>query len=99
MHEDSGDYKVTTSNLTMEIDAVTHAVQWLASQTDAQITRAVAFTDSRSLPQRVESGLGCPTGTQPHTVFGCKDCCGSAALGTPESVGMNGQIRSQNSYP
>ena len=32
------------------------------------------------------------TGTQPCTVFGYKDFCGSTALGTPESVGMNGQI-------
>ena len=33
-----------------------------------------------------------PTGTQPCTVFGYKDFCGSTVLGTPESVGMNGQI-------
>ena len=33
-----------------------------------------------------------PTGTHPCTVFGCKDFCGSTVLGTPESVGMNGQI-------
>ena len=33
-----------------------------------------------------------PTGTQPCTVFGCKDFCGCTVLGTPESVGMNGQI-------
>ena len=33
-----------------------------------------------------------PTGTQPCTVFGYKDFCRSTVLGTPESVGMNGQI-------
>ena len=33
-----------------------------------------------------------PTGTQPCTVFGYKDFCGSTVLGTPESAGMNGQI-------
>ena len=33
-----------------------------------------------------------PTGTQPCTVFGYKEFCGSTVLGTPESVGMNGQI-------
>ena len=33
-----------------------------------------------------------PTGTQPYTVFSYKDFCGSTVLGTPESVGMNGQI-------
>ena len=31
------------------------------------------------------------SGTQPCTVFGYKDFCGSTVLGTPESVGMNGQ--------
>ena len=31
-------------------------------------------------------------GTQPCTVFGYKDFCGSAVLGTLESVGMNEQI-------
>ena len=40
----------------------------------------------------MESGMGCPTGTQPCTVFGCKDFCRSTAMGTPELVGMNGQI-------
>ena len=33
-----------------------------------------------------------PTGTQPCTVFGYKDFCESTVLGTPKSVGMNGQI-------
>ena len=32
------------------------------------------------------------TGTQPCTVFGCKDFCGSTALSMPEPSGMNGQI-------
>ena len=36
--------------------------------------------------------MGYPTGTQPCSVCGCKDFCGSTALGTPESVGMNGHI-------
>ena len=35
------------------------------------------------------------TGTQPCTVFGYKDFCRSAVLGTLESVGMNGQIDRQ----
>ena len=29
---------VTTSSVTMEVEAVTHAIQWLASQRDARIT-------------------------------------------------------------
>ena len=51
---------VTTFSLTMEVEAVTRAIQWLASQHDAQITRAIILTDSMSLLQKVESGMGCP---------------------------------------
>ena len=58
-HEDSGESRVTTSSLTMEVEAVTHAIQWLASQRDAQITHAIIFTDSMNLLQMVESWIGC----------------------------------------
>ena len=92
VHEDSGAHRVTTSTLTMEVEAVTHAIQWLASQRDARITHAIILTDSMNLLQKVESGMGCPDRHQPCTVFGYKDVCGSTVLGTPESVGMNGQI-------
>ena len=34
VHEDSASHRVTTSSLTMEVEAVTHAIQWLASQRD-----------------------------------------------------------------
>ena len=87
-HEDSGAHRVMTSSLTMEVEAVTHAIQWLTSQCDAQITHAIILTDRKG---GVWNGLP-PTGTQPCTVFGYKDFCGSTVLGTPESVGMNGQI-------
>ena len=60
VHEDSGSYRVTTSSLTMEVEAVTHVIQWLASQRDAQITNAIILTDSMNLLQKVESGIGCP---------------------------------------
>ena len=51
---------VMASSLTMEVEAVTHAIQWLASQRDARITHAVILTDSMNLLQKVESGMGCP---------------------------------------
>ena len=60
VHEDSGAHRVTTSSLTMEVEAVTHAIQWLVSQHDARITHAVILTDSVNLLQKVESGMGCP---------------------------------------
>ena len=34
----SGAHRVTTSSLTLEVEAVTHAIQWQASQRDAQTT-------------------------------------------------------------
>ena len=49
-----------TSSLTMEVEAVTHAIQWLASERDAQITHAIILTDSMNLPQKVQSGMSCP---------------------------------------
>ena len=33
VQEDSGAHRLTTSCLTMEVEAVTYAMQWLASQT------------------------------------------------------------------
>ena len=60
VHEDSGAHRVTTSSLTMEVEAVTHAIQWLASQRDAQITHAIILTDSMNLLRKVEFGMGCP---------------------------------------
>ena len=58
VHQDSGSHRVTTSSLTMEVEAVTHAIQWLASQCDALITHAIILTDSMNLLQKVQSGMG-----------------------------------------
>ena len=60
VHEDSGAHRVTTSSLTIEVEAVTHAIQRLASQRDAQISHAIILTDSKNLPQKMESGMDCP---------------------------------------
>ena len=60
VHQDSGSHGVTTSSLTMEVEAVTHAMQWLASQRGTQITHAIILTDSMNLLQKLESGMGCP---------------------------------------
>ena len=49
VHEDSGAHRVTTCSLIMEVEAVTHAIQWLASQRDARITHAIILTDSMNL--------------------------------------------------
>ena len=60
VHEDSGDHRVKASSLTIEVEAVTHAIQWLASQREARITYAIILTDSMNVLQKVESGMGCP---------------------------------------
>ena len=49
---------VMSSSLTTEVEAVTHAIQWLASKHDALAT--IILTDSMKLLQKVESGMGCP---------------------------------------
>ena len=60
VHENSGARRVATSSLTLEVETVTYAIQWLASKRDAQITHAIILTDSINLLQKVESGMGCP---------------------------------------
>ena len=60
VHEDSGAHRVTTSSLTTKVETVTHTIQWLASQRDAQITHVTFLTDSRILLKKVECGIGCP---------------------------------------
>ena len=90
---DSGAHRVTTSSLTMEVEAVTHTTQWLASQCDAQITHAIFLTESMNLlKKRWSLEWAAATGTKLCSLFGNKDFCGSTVLGTLESVGMNGQI-------
>ena len=38
IHEDSAAYTVSTSTLTMEVEAVTRAVRWIAPRGDSQTT-------------------------------------------------------------
>ena len=55
IHEDSAAYEVSTSSLTMETEAVTHALRWIASRGDSQTTHAIILTDSMSLLQKMKS--------------------------------------------
>ena len=61
----SGAHRITTSGLTMEAEAVTHAKQCLASERDARIAHGITLTDSMSLLQKVESGMSC---LDPHSL-------------------------------
>ena len=47
-------------SLTMEVEAVTHALRWIASRGDSRTTHATILTDSMSLAQKVKSGMGSP---------------------------------------
>ena len=61
IREDSAVYTVSTSSLTMEVQAVTHALRWIASSGGSQTTQAIILADSMSLLQRVKkNGMGSP---------------------------------------
>ena len=44
----------------MEVEAVTHALQWIATVATDKNTRAVILTDSMNLIQKVNTGMGSP---------------------------------------
>ena len=58
IHEDSAAYTVLSYSLTMEVEAVIHALRWIASAGDSQTTSDIILTDSMSLLQKVKSGMG-----------------------------------------
>ena len=60
IHKDSAAYTVSTSSLTMKVEAVTHALRWIASRGDSQTTVAIILTDSMSLLQKAKNGKGIP---------------------------------------
>ena len=60
VRENYGAHGVTT----MEVEAVTHAIQRLASQSDAQITHVIILTDSMNHLQKMSLEWASPTGTQ-----------------------------------
>ena len=90
VHEDTGSHRVMTSSLTMEVDAVAHAIQWLAPQRDAQITYAIIHTDSMNLLQKVESGMGCPDW---HTTMHSLQLQRLLWIYCPGHVGVSGNER------
>ena len=44
----------------MEVEAVTHALRWIASRGDSQTAHAISFTDLISLLQTVKMWMYCP---------------------------------------
>ena len=60
INEDNAAYTVSTSSLTMAVEAVTHALRWIASRGDSRSTHAILLTDSMTLLQNVKSGIRSP---------------------------------------
>ena len=58
IHEAGAAYPANTSSLTMEVEAVSQALQWIAHQTN--ITQAIILTDSMNLLQKIDRGYGSP---------------------------------------
>ena len=49
IHDDSAACTVSTSSLNIEVEAVNHALRWIASRGYSQTTHATILTDSMSL--------------------------------------------------
>ena len=60
IQEDSAACTLSTSFLTMEVEAVIRALRWIASRGDSRTTNVITLTDSMSLLQKVKSGMGSP---------------------------------------
>ena len=63
IHEDSAVCMVSASSFTMELEAVTCALHWIASGGDSQTTHTIILIDSTSLLQKVKSGMEAHSGT------------------------------------
>ena len=44
----------------MEVEAIIHALHWIAPRGDSRTTHAILLTDSMNLLQKVKSGMGSP---------------------------------------
>ena len=62
IHEDSAACMVSASSFTMEVEAVTCALHWIASRGDSQTTHAIILIDSTSFLQKVKSGMEAHSG-------------------------------------
>ena len=58
--EDSIAYTISASSLTVELEAVTHALRWIVSRGGCQTTHAITLADSVRLLQKVKSGMESP---------------------------------------
>ena len=52
IREDSAAFTVSTSSLTVELEAAIHALRWIASRGDSRTAHAIILTESMSLLQK-----------------------------------------------
>ena len=84
IHEESAAYTVSTSTLAMEVEAITHALHWIASRGDSRTTRAIIVTDSMSLLQKVTVEWEAQTGLCQWSTSTFDSSRGCTALDMPE---------------
>ena len=60
VQEDKGAYNITTSSLTMEVEAVSNALSWLVSRNDVRDTHAIILTDSMNILHKIQTGMSTP---------------------------------------
>ena len=82
--EDSAAYTVSTSTLATEVEAVTHALRWIASRGDSRTTRAIIVTDSMSLLQKMTVEWEAQTGMCQWSTSTFDSSRGCTALDMPE---------------
>ena len=86
--KDRAAYMVSISSLTMEAEAVTHDLRWIASRGDIQTTHAIILIDSLSLLLKVKSGMGSPECKKKKkrgwSTSTFKNSCGRTALDMQE---------------
>ena len=60
INDDSAAYRVSNYSLTLEVEADTHALCWIAPRCDSRTTHAMNLIDSMSLLRKVKNGMGRP---------------------------------------
>ena len=86
--------------MTVEVEAATHALQWIVLRLDIQTTHAIIRTDSVSMLQNKSEMLnGKPRLAFNNIPHPCEDFCGYSILDVPKSKEMTEQIDwSQSSH-
>ena len=92
IHEDSAAYTISTSSLTMEVEAVTHALRWVVSRGDSRTTHVLILTDSMSLLQKVKGGMGSPDWNVSVVDIHLRNSFGRTALDMPKGNDRAGRL-------